>query len=376
MKEGMDIYSPEVKTGLDSFNEASVRLRIIDPMLTKLGYFSGDNVYLLPEKELSYPYGFIGHKSKKDYPIGEIDYLVGLKGRRGCFVVEAKAAKVKISRNDVEQAHSYAAHAQVGANYFMLCNGWRTLVYETLSGSECDPILEIPIDELDARFHEIENILSPSALGKHCHISYDRNLKLCNGMGSHVVIRSGEYTMEGWHLRFFVGDQEIPMELVKRIPEIQQMIDGLELMAEQLPLRISRGEIKRTEDGRIVLSVKFDGITHSNRRLLDNSGLRNLIFQTDEKYLSCSPESPSLFEATKKATLEKGEHAPVSLFGASVPAENRVKVDSFTRARICAESNRILGVYALTSSILAELPGGQRIGLEFDLFGSISAETE
>lgn len=162
-----------MRTSIDegpSYNEAKVRFHFIDPLLRALGYGVDNNTYVEFEENLSYPYYHIGHRSKKDLPLGRADYRAGLKEARGSFIIEAKAGSVAITPLAVEQAHSYAAHAQVGANYFVLCNGFELHIYETLSGPAANPIACMPLSNLNDRYHEIENILAPRNLESHCKV--------------------------------------------------------------------------------------------------------------------------------------------------------------------------------------------------------------
>ena len=145
LRRFMQIIADDIVEVASNYNETEVRFHIIDPILRRLGYPGDDSVYLNLEEKLEYPYVHIGRRSKKDLPLGFPDYRAGLKGARGSFVVEAKAGNVQIGPQHVEQAHSYAAHAQVGANYFVLCNGKVFSVYQTLSGPDFAPIARGPI---------------------------------------------------------------------------------------------------------------------------------------------------------------------------------------------------------------------------------------
>ena len=51
-------------------NETSVRFHVIDPLLRRLGYPDDERVYIEFEEKLEYPYVHIGHRSKKDLPLG------------------------------------------------------------------------------------------------------------------------------------------------------------------------------------------------------------------------------------------------------------------------------------------------------------------
>lgn len=179
----MQVITDAAMAAAPHYNEAEVRFHVLDPVMRILGYHDAVDAYLILEEKLEYPYLHIGRRSKKDLPLGFADYRAGIKGARGSFVVEAKAGKIPITAKEVEQAHSYAAHAQVGASYFVLCNGSVLNVYETLSGPHTDPIVELPLSDLNARFHELENILSPSSLERNCRVAYDKKLKLAEDWG-------------------------------------------------------------------------------------------------------------------------------------------------------------------------------------------------
>ena len=99
----MTIVSLRVLSEYKRYNEAEVRFNIIDPIIRKLGYPDADNTYLKLEQQLEYPYYHIGHRSRKDIPIGRADYLVGIHGRKGSFIVEAKAPSEGISLGPVDE---------------------------------------------------------------------------------------------------------------------------------------------------------------------------------------------------------------------------------------------------------------------------------
>ena len=92
----LEVVTQKAIEAAPAYNETSIRFHIIDPILRALGYPHADEVYLELEEKLEYPYVHIGHRSKKDIPIGYPDYRVGLKGARGSFIVEAKAGSIPI----------------------------------------------------------------------------------------------------------------------------------------------------------------------------------------------------------------------------------------------------------------------------------------
>jgi hypothetical protein len=361
------IVNQQITEDVSSFNEAEIRFHIIDPVLRKLGYPDGDDVFLKLEEKLEFPYQ-IGRRSKKDLPLGIADYRAGLKGRRGSFVIEAKAGYTEITRTDIEQAHSYAAHAKVGANFFVLCDGCRFAVFETLSGSDCEPIVELKIEEIDSRFHELENILSPENLAKHCLIKYDLGLKLCDGLNSTVKIHSGEYGMKHWDYRVFMDGVDQTEVLRASRPQFAEMDKQFELMANDFILRVSDGAMGRDADGQIYALVNFTGATKNSDAGMKLLGIDKMKFASSEKFLSCEENNPSIFESTADFLVSRGTKMS-PLFGSAVQIEDSVNGNLFVSARIFKKGEFLYGDYlsmAKYSFVYTQCT------MELDVLGSFS----
>ncbi|WP_265519256.1 type I restriction enzyme HsdR N-terminal domain-containing protein [Nitratireductor luteus] len=366
----MTIITPQILEAVSSYNEAEVRFHVIDPMLRKLGYPGGEDVYLKLEEKLEYPYFFTGHKNKKkDLPLGFPDYRAGLKGRRGSFIIEAKAATVGLAEKDVEQAHSYAAHSQVGANYFVLSDGAQVVVYETLAGGRATPIVLLEIDELDARFHELENVLSPANLERICRVNYDKGLKLCDGLGSSIKIHSGEYDMKDWAYRIVIGGQDCTEILKRSVPQFSELDGQLAMMQRDFELRVGGGVVEREPDGRIVANVSFAGVTKNSLAAMKLLGIDRMAFATNAQFISTSPDDPTVFESTADFALEKGTMMP-PLFGDAVPMDIDVDGDIFVTTRMHKEGDVILGEYSAVADYRFDVPMVGRTNLELDLIGT------
>jgi Type I restriction enzyme R protein N terminus (HSDR_N) len=366
------IISHQVLEALQSYNETEVRFHVIDPIVRKLGYPGGDDVYLKLAEKLDYPYFHIGHKSKKkDLPLGFPDYRAGLKGARGSFIVEAKAGNIVISQKDVEQAHSYAAHAQVGANYFVLCDGTMCFVYATLSGPDCSPVVEIPIGEIDDRFHELENVLSPICLAKNCHVKHDTNLKLCDGVGSSVEIHSGEYGMDHWAYRAFVDGTDYTDILRSSVPQFAEIDRQLTMLEREFELKIGDGLAKRDSDGRISASVGFPGVTKNNLAGMKLLGIDRMTFSTNERFISTDQNSPTLFESTADFSLAKGSMV-APLFGQPVQTDADLAGDVFVSAQIHMSGDAMLGEYVALADYRLSLPQIGAMTIELDICGRFS----
>lgn len=365
----MDIIDIAAIEAGSHYNEASVRFHIVDPLIRKLGYSNHENTYLELEKKLEYPYIHIGHRSRKDVPLGFPDYRAGLKGARGSFILETKAGSKPITRLEVEQAHSYAAHAQVGSNYFVLSNGLEIRVYETLAGSDANPIVTIPISELNERYHEIENILSPANLAKHCKVEYDRKLKLCNGLGSSVSIRSGAYKINEWEYRILFNGENQTELFRSNAPQIAQLDEQMEMLRSVFELRVQEGSATRGEDGRITAHARFGGATLPNLEAMRMMGIDEISFTTSEQFLSTEADNPTMFDASTDYSIAKGAMMPLLLGGMGEMVSD-VEGGLFTKVSMYFDGTEMLGQYRCFSDYNIKLAYPGKLKAEMDFTGT------
>ncbi|MEM9633809.1 MAG: type I restriction enzyme HsdR N-terminal domain-containing protein [Pseudomonadota bacterium] len=372
----MKIATDKVIKEVAAYNEAEVRFHIIDPIIRKLGYSGGDDVYFKLEEKLEYGYHHIGRRNKKrDLPLGYPDYRAGLNGRRGCFVIEAKAGHIALTERDIEQAHSYAAHPQVGANFFVLSNGCSFKIFETLSGSGADPIVDLSVDQLDELFHQIENVLSPKRLAMHCQVEYDLGLKLCEGLGSQVPISRGIYTMTSCAYRIMFNDSDITEKLRPAIPQMADMDDQIELMQNHFELTVTKGIAKRNEAGRICAEVQFSGVTKHSKAAMQLLGVETLKFETSDKFVSTSPETPSLFESTDEFKIARGTSLP-AMFGGTVNVGIEADAEYLIQCQLAKVGGRIVGEYVSASAfhVPIPVPGLGMVRVEMDFAGELDLE--
>jgi predicted type IV restriction endonuclease len=365
----MQIIADSATAEAQNFNEAEIRFHILDPILRALGYPESENVYLILEEKLEYPYLHIGRRSKKDLPLGFSDYRAGVKGARGSFVAEAKAGNVAISMREVEQAHSYAAHAQVGANYFVLCNGQVIEVYETLSGPKATPIVAIRISDVNTRFYELENILAPANLEKNCKVFHDKGLKLAPGLASTARIRSGFYSLKSHEVRFIVNKQDITLQLREVVPQVAEMDRQIELLKSAFELRVSDGHVRRGEDGKIIAHIEFSGATVHSHEAMKIMGINCLSFTTAEKFISIDPSSPTVCESLADFTVTKGTMIP-QFFGGAASIEGDMQGGMFIKAAMHFEVGRFRGEYIALSDQCIEVPGLPPLTVEMDFAGT------
>lgn len=147
------------------YTEDSVREDIVNPILERLGYRAAGDNRIIKTKALSHPFVYIGTEQQKVSLIP--DYLLQVN-ETNVFTLEATAPRADIRRGPaVEQAFSYAIHPEIRTLFYGLCNGREICVYKW---TKIEPVLAIPIADLDQRWDELYRLLNPSALRKsHLH---------------------------------------------------------------------------------------------------------------------------------------------------------------------------------------------------------------
>lgn len=141
------------------YKEDAVREDIVSPILRALGYKESGPIRMERSKNLIHPFVKIGSKSNKIYIIP--DYILYFEDTP-LLILDAKSPSEKIQKSEhVEQAFSYAIHPDIRAHYYGLCNGRYLVIYSLLSW---DPLLNIPVQEIDARWDTIYKALAPQYL--------------------------------------------------------------------------------------------------------------------------------------------------------------------------------------------------------------------
>jgi tRNA A-37 threonylcarbamoyl transferase component Bud32 len=152
-------------------NEAEVQHFFIPRLLELLGYDTPEETPA--EAQLEF---LIAAAGRDRIPLKRPDFLVRTNGRT-LLVIETKAPSEVFSRDDIEQALSYARHEDVRAPLTMLANGKRILVLESDTRHE---LLDLTQAELSERYRELHLLLSKETLGS----TIDEYLRLVRKVGS------------------------------------------------------------------------------------------------------------------------------------------------------------------------------------------------
>lgn len=266
-----------------SLNETDIREEIIAPLLRKLGYRSGTKNNIIREQILRYPREFLGRKNAKKDPIlrGIADYILeaDLTVR---WVIEAKAPDVEIDLNSIEQAYTYANHPEVRAVYFALCNGKKLIIFQTNLGPDAKSILELNYSELEDKFYQITNLLSPaSILRDNPVIALDTREPIGEGLRSVVRITNGI-------ISYHHSSVNIPA-----LREMQTCISG--------------GSVERDENGVLIAYLDTVAPTRSLQNLNQRLGLTSFEMFSTDKFISSSVNQKTTFKYNKNIILPQGE---------------------------------------------------------------------
>lgn len=150
-----------------NFKEDSVREELVVPILKRLGYSASGEHKIIRSEPLEHPFVYIGTKPHKVniFP----DYQLAPAGKRE-WVLDAKAPGEEIHTGpNVEQAFSYAIHREVRTMLYGLCNGRELVIFHV---SELEPKLVVDLKDIDARWKDVWNLLSPLAFTNPAALHY------------------------------------------------------------------------------------------------------------------------------------------------------------------------------------------------------------
>lgn len=309
----------------DAMNETDVREVVVRPLLERLGYRHGTKTPIRTEVSLRYDKAFLGRKKpSKDPPLrGKADYVCDAVPY-GRWVIEVKSPAESLTRDDREQAHTYAAHPEIAAAFFMLTNGREFEIYRTsvLDG----PILSWSHDETEDKLLSISNLVGPAALEKLATlVRPDPGKPLGPNVGSSLRILGGLVMYE---------------EHTSTVSWLTDAISGLSLP-------IVGGFVRRTEDGRIHANVEVANAAAMMRGLNAAMAIDNKYdFYSAAEYLSSDVETPTIFQNFEQSALPKG--ATLAIPGLPrVPAPFSYEMKAFTEAVGFIDCNRFRGTMRL-----------------------------
>ena len=262
--------------------EADVREEVLAPLVRLLGYRTGTEFDVIREQSLRYPKVFLGRKNPtKDAELrGKADYILEVVGHAR-WVLEAKAPGVEIDIDSVEQAWTYANHAEVRAVYFALCNGFELKVFATQSAPSVGAFLTVPYEELEQRLPQLEGVLGPNALKR----DFPNQLVLVGqplgpGLRAFARVASG-----------------IIMYQKSSLPQP---------FLSQMQIAIVDGAVERDEQGKLVAYLRTQSPLRSFQELNESLGLDRFEMSSNDTKISLDHGRPTEFVYRASVTLPEG----------------------------------------------------------------------
>jgi hypothetical protein len=147
--------------------EDDVREEFVTPLLQLLGYDHARGE-IFRGKSLSTPYK--SGTKRKEYIVP--DYLTSVRDHIHLAIDakhpgsdSAESREIALDVDYVGQVHSYAAHREVQAPFFVIVNGAITAVFDT-SHTDFQPVLVVTQTEIETRFYELAALISKESLSR------------------------------------------------------------------------------------------------------------------------------------------------------------------------------------------------------------------
>lgn len=162
------------------FKEDAVREEIVMPLLKALGYHYEGRFKIVRGRPLKVPYYMVGSR-KYDVSIFP-DYILEFEERCAC-IVEVKAPTESLyDVKHIGQAYSYAAHREIQADYYALCNGREFHLYSTRKEK---PLIIFRMESIRNHFSVLNSVIGAE------HISMTSEEKYRKDLGIHLKMLFG-----------------------------------------------------------------------------------------------------------------------------------------------------------------------------------------
>ncbi|EHH03370.1 type I restriction enzyme r protein [Agrobacterium tumefaciens CCNWGS0286] len=315
----MSIFAPH---NIETMNEDDVSGELVRPLCRALGYSQGNpDANLRSQISLQYDKAFLGHKNGEKDPVlrGRPDFVCEVVSYAR-WVVEAKKPAIELSQDDSYQAHTYATHPEIAAEFYMLTNGREFRLYRV--GNPDAPALTWQKDETDDMLPALRNFLGPEPMKKRANVKIDMGKPLGAGLGSSAEIVGGHVVYE---------------KSVATIP-LGTKMDGL-------TNAVTGRSVSRNDKGLIVALVDVKSAFVGLDELHKASGFYPLTFSTADEFLSDDIQKPTLMQNIINIVLPAGTTFPTTLLGPGGTLPINVEADCYTQALGFVDGNVFRGTY-------------------------------
>ncbi|MEP9373541.1 type I restriction endonuclease subunit R [Mesorhizobium sp. KR1-2] len=327
---------------IETMNEDDVAGEIVRPFCRALGYTQGNpEANLRSQFSLQYDKAFLGHQDGKKDPVlrGRPDFICEVISYTR-WVIEAKAPSVSLSIADSFQAHTYATHPEIAAEYYLLTNGREFQLFRV--GKPDEAVWSWRKEDVDELLPALKGFLGPEAMKKRANVIIDKGKPLASGFGSSMEIIGGHIVYINNKASF--TDVSSTNGLVNTI---------------------SGNRIFRTDDGLVSGEVSINSAFAEMDAIFEAFNFFPLRFHTSEEYLSTDRNTPTLMQNLITVRMMPGMEFPKTLLspGGVLPFE--VKATAYTEILGFVDGSDLKGTFVMDCAY--EIPAGSRLGFPTDL---------
>ncbi|MCR4524625.1 type I restriction enzyme HsdR N-terminal domain-containing protein [Bosea sp. 47.2.35] len=311
-----------------TMNETDVREILVRPLLDRLGYKHGTSANIRTEVTLRYASHFLGRKNPKNDPplVGRADYVCDATSY-GRWVVEVKAPQHALTQDDVEQAHTYSAHPEIAASYFLLTNGREYRLYAT--GKLDAPVLAWVHADTEKNILNLFNVVSYEALKKLAHlVRPDPGKPLGRHLPSRLQIVGGD-------VRY--GEHHSNHPLMQNVNAISGTIAA-----------VIGGTVGRADDGRLHAVVSIRSPFQELIPLLRAAGMESFEFFSASEHFSDSIEQPTILQNVTQTRVDRGLRIPLMRGGPELALPFGFESSVYTEATGYVDKDRFCGALAFS----------------------------
>lgn len=284
---------------MDDGNETDVREEIAAPFLSALGYKRGTENNITREWSIDYGKAFLGRKKPNDPPLrGRPDYVLSVIGA-GRWVLEVKAPSVEITREEIDQAISYARHPHVSAAYAVVLNGRQLVVMHWSQTSADKPILTLEVQTGEQLASNVSGFLSPAAIRRDCSPPVvDVKKPLADGFRSSARIMNGVLTIAR-----FSWQCDLPLP-----PQARAPIDDMLRRMSGMRSDITGGHVARDESTSRITAKLAWSVPHVELlSFMSDKKIQDAEYVSLDEEISCDPSRPTAFDVVDEIRISKGE---------------------------------------------------------------------
>ncbi len=216
----------------------------------------------------------------------------------GRWILETKPPDDEITKDDIDQATSYARHPEVSGCYAAVLNGKKFVLYHSNQTSNDEPLVELEVINPEALAGSLKGLLSPGAIRRDFpRPKIDMRAPLADGYRGEATITGGSNLLTSVRMQ---TDLPLPPAARAAIETDFGKIEGMHSV-------IRKGLVWRDAALRIRAKVQWQPPHEGMKDVLEKIHLDDFEYVCLSDEISIDPDKPSVFEILASYRLEKGQ---------------------------------------------------------------------